>query len=817
MGGGGQGIEFIGHLAALFDDPDHGLFGVPRRAFVFPVADALVLAAGNGDHGAQRRRRLRDVQVQQVFQFVFDALVVGPQGKQNLPQFPPAFFLVADAEPLLRVHVGRNQDGADDVADLLVRRGAHGPPDGLDNVDGAFARLQEGDRAERRRIGAFAEDADIDDPVGRVGGGLRQQAFGVFPGRDVVGGVQVLQRVMGGGLPFPVLAQPVLKPRPHRVGLQVRRHVPGLVHGVHEGDAGCDGKDFAVLALGGAAHGQGESHPPQIVGGCERAASFAPGFGRQQVGLAEGFRVVDAQGDDAIVGEPAVPDGLHVALAVEFHAEDGLVVHGAHDPVAGLLAGHLAGVVDAGRGGLIDSVDRGESVVVVAQGEVAEASFLRGEFAGARLAFAAQSRGAVRFVGDEDAGGDVGLVKGVGDGAAALIGAEDDADLAAAPSAADPCGDVRRVGGDLALYLVGADVAVVQRRVFGGVARAFFSGVVAGGLVGADGQRSDALRGVLQVLAPDLRHQRDGRAQDDRQFAGRRQFLDDAQGNAGFAGAAGQDDLAAGLASGQAAAVRAFMRAEYPHAFGDGLGLHAGLGLPPLFAFGTGLAVRAVFVAGERRRLFLLAVQVGGDVDHLHGLGVHRQGFLDVAARRVVAVGDDPAFRPKVAGRSAGEAVDLRLVDGMAVAVFVELPGLALDGDVFAVAAANRDAVDADVLSRGAGESGVPLRPFGPGPAFGDVPFPDAGRRARGDVFEPLAPRRMSGGFRDRGDGRIDDVLLVGAVHRFQPVAEIGQSRQICKRRPERPRRRGNSCGQPAASFLFKWGIKPPSSTMASK
>ncbi len=479
--------------------------------------DTLFLAAGYGDHGAQHRWRLRDVQLQQVFQLVFNALVVGPQGKENLPQLRPAFFHVAGAEPLLRVCVGRNQNGADDVALLFVRRGPHGSPYGLDNVDGAFASLQEGNRAQRRRVRAFAEDPDVDDAIRLGCSGIRQPVLGVFSGHNVVGGVQVLQLVVGGGLPLPVLAQPVLEPLLYGVGLQVLRHVPGLVHGVHEGDAGFDGESVVFsFTVRGTAHGQGEGQPPQVVGGGKGPTSLAPGIGGQQVGLPKGFRVVNAQGDDAIVGEPAVLDRFHVALAVQFHSEDGLVVHGADDPVAGLFPVHLAGVVDAGRGGLVDAVDCREGVVVVAQREVADALFLLGKLVALCFALAAQARGAVRFVGDENSGGDAGLFESFGNPAAALVGAEDDADLVSVLSALHPGTDFRRVGGDLALDLGFTDVAVVQRRVGGGVPRAFFLWIVAGGFVGADGQCSDVvLCGCLEVLAPDLRHQRDGRAQDD--------------------------------------------------------------------------------------------------------------------------------------------------------------------------------------------------------------------------------------------------------------------------------------------------------------
>ena len=157
-------------------------------------------------------------------------------------------------------------------------------------------------------------------------------------------------------------------------------------------------------------------------------------------------------------------------------------------------------------------------------------------------------------------------------------------------------GDFRRVGGDLALYLGGADVAVVQCGIIGSVACALFLGIVAGGLVRTDGQGADGRVGLLEVLAADLGDQGDGWAEHDGQFACRREFLGDAQGDAGLAGAAGQDDLAAGLAHWKAAAFGLFMFLENPHAFGDGLVLHAGLGLPAFLAVEAGIAVGAFFM-----------------------------------------------------------------------------------------------------------------------------------------------------------------------------------------------------------------------------
>ena len=573
-----------------------------------------------------------------------------------------------------RVFVGRDVDGADDVAQRFARRGAHSAAYCLDDINGAFAGFQKGHGVERGRVGAFAENADIDDAVGAgVRRGCRRQlAFGVVPGGDIAGGVQVFQPIRRGGLPVPVEAHPFLQPLPDGGRLEVVRHIFGLVHGIHKGDAGFDGHIAVFRVPGGAAHSQGEGQAAQVVVGSQSAAAFAFGVGGQAVGGGVGGRVVDAEGDDAVVGQPAVVHSLQVALAVQFHAEDGFVVHSADDPVAGLVPVHLVGVVDAGRGGLIDAVDGREGVVVVAQGEVAEALF--------RFGAAAEAGGAVGLVGDEDLCGGAGLPERGGDAVSALVGAEDDADGAAGVlPLLDPVGDFGRVGGDPAFYFGGADIAVVQGGVGGGVAGAFLFGVVAGGFVGADGQGADGAGGVLQVLAPDLRHQRNGRAKHNGQLAVRRQLLYDAEGDAGFAGAAGQDDFAPRLAHRQPAAVGLFMFPQDADALGDGLVLHTGAGLP-----GGGGRVGLAVGAGFRGRGgVLLGEQVGVDVDQLDGAGAgHLGGPAGVVADAVVAVGDEPAFRPEVAGGGGNELVQFAFVDFVAPAVGVQLAGLALDGDV---------------------------------------------------------------------------------------------------------------------------------------
>lgn len=130
----------------------------------------------------------------------------------------------------------------------------------------------------------------------------------------------------------------------------------------------------------------------------------------------------------------------------------------------------------------------------------------------------------------------------------------------------------------------------------------------------------------------------------------------------------------------------------------------------------------------------LLGGEVGVDVDLFDGAGrvAHWQDLFGVPADAVVAVGDDPAFRPEGVVQGGGEFVNFGFVDVGAPAVFVQLAGFALDGDMLPVGAAHGDGIDADVLLGSAGEVGIALRPFGPAPAAGDVPFADVGRDVGG-------------------------------------------------------------------------------------
>ena len=162
----------------------------------FAVLDALALAPGDRHQGALHRRRFGNVQLQKLLEILLDALVVGAQGEQNLPQFLPSLLGGAGAQPLLWVGAGRNQNGADDVAEFLAGGGAHGPADRLDHVYRALAGLQKSHRAQGRRIGALAEYAHVEDTVRMRRISRSQPPLCGFAGRGVARSVQVLQAVV---------------------------------------------------------------------------------------------------------------------------------------------------------------------------------------------------------------------------------------------------------------------------------------------------------------------------------------------------------------------------------------------------------------------------------------------------------------------------------------------------------------------------------------------------------------------------------------------------------------------------------------------
>ena len=160
--------------------------------------------------------------------------------------------------------------------------------------------------------------------MGLLGVGGGEPSFRGFAGGDVARSIKVFQPVTHRGPAGRVFVQPSLNPLLDSVGLEVLRHVFGFVDGVHEGDARLD---VHFPALGGAAHRQREGQTADVIRGRQLAAPFALGRLGQLVRRLVCIGVVDTNGDDAVVGQPAVADGFLVAFAVQLHAEGGFVVH----------------------------------------------------------------------------------------------------------------------------------------------------------------------------------------------------------------------------------------------------------------------------------------------------------------------------------------------------------------------------------------------------------------------------------------------------------------------------------------------------------
>ena len=222
-----------------------------------------------------------------------------------------------------------------------------------------------------------------------------------------------------------------------------------------------------------------------------------------------------------------------------------------------------------------------------------------------------------------------------------------------------------------------------------------------------------------------------------------------------------------------------------------------------------------------RGRGRLLGGQVGVNVDQLDGAGGGHTGRLaGVLADAVVAVGDQPAFRPEIAGGCCYELVQFGFVDFVASAVVVQLAGLALDSDVFAIGTAHRYGVDADVLAGDVGEMPFPFRPIGPGIALCDVPFPQVGGGVNGDGFQPFAVGGMRAHFVDDAEGVIQEsgevVVGVGGDDGVGSGERHFRLPGICRgkyRRPDAPAFQAAKCRWPfrrkAAPGFCPDGISP--------
>ncbi len=166
-----------------------------------------------------------------------------------------------------------------------------------------------------------------------------------------------------------VVGHPPGNPFGHLLGLERLSHRLRLLDGVQERDARLDDRrplsELLGFGTGRSAENQRQHQPLGELGGGQRLLGLRLSTG-ELVRQSEQGRVVDAQSDDPIVGQPAVADGLGICAAVQLDTERRFVVHVSHNPAVPAAGGAGLPAIDPRRGSLVDAVNGRQPRVVVA-------------------------------------------------------------------------------------------------------------------------------------------------------------------------------------------------------------------------------------------------------------------------------------------------------------------------------------------------------------------------------------------------------------------------------------------------------------------
>jgi len=530
---GGPGLP-VAPLADLLDD-----LGVDRVAPLLDperqrelgrVRGPVLFAAAAAAVDDENLVGMRGVEVDLVDHGV-EPVVVGAQRLQHLPDDLETLVV---AQSLLGRDPGRDDDGQDDVAEVLAGGLAHDPPDRLDDVDLGAAGGQEHDRVEGGDVDAFGEAARV----------------GQHPAYVLAGGgafLEPLEQVAAlEGVHRPVDVPDLDAQLAFRSDDSVTGHSIAVVHGgtepvddAGEGDGGGLGRLDVLGKRHGPAHrGQVDAlHPVGQVRAepLGQAVPAADELGRvAELQLAGGAELllevlrheclVDGQDEDLVVGEQVTLYGLAEPEPVQDRAEDGFVVHRREHRVVGV--GLLLGVrVEQARGGgHVQALGPAQVGVVVDPDEVRLVRLGQGD-----------AGGAVGLVADDQVEVGHPLALGAGDDVDRLVGGEDDGELVVLGALADLRGQGLGVRGR------GVD-QVVDREVLRGVGLADLH-------VGAHGIRAEGDLGLLLPLAQALVEQLD-RGDEEQDggglgLAAGRELLGDLERGERLAGPAGHDQLAA--------------------------------------------------------------------------------------------------------------------------------------------------------------------------------------------------------------------------------------------------------------------------------
>ena len=444
------------------------------------------------------------------------ALVVAADGIKHLPDGFPAIVVV---EVVLGRGSGRNDDGKNDIAELLGAFGrlAHDAADGLDNLDLGFAGVHEKDCVKCGDVDAFGEAAGVGEDVAMAIGDGGEEVECLCAARGVERTVDVL------GL--------------NGLGSEGGNDVSELLCYLGNGGSDVPGGFDEVAEGDGAAHGDvGVARELVLVGlgeGAEAAddlALFVEGEGLAFLEGVEGYPggkgLRNCENDDAVVREDAVVDGFSEAELVDGWAVAVLVVHGAER--CGELAGAGAGTfsVDLGGRGHVEAPVAANAGVVV---DAYEGGWV--------LSGNERAGGAMGFIRDGEVEGwqavfGLGFLEYFG----RVIGGENDSQ-GAVRSWNGMLGKSGGIGGRGIGEVEDVDIGCIGLGTAG----------PAGLGVGADSEGAERKSGVERPGAEGLGQERQAGNENQYATAGAGELFGNAEANERLAGAAGHENLAAGI------------------------------------------------------------------------------------------------------------------------------------------------------------------------------------------------------------------------------------------------------------------------------
>ena len=330
-----------------------------------------------------------------------DSLVVRAEGLEDAPDVREHLAVV---ERLLRRHAGGDENGQDDIAEVLALGAPHDAADGLDDVNGRVLGIEEDDGVEVGHVDALGEAARVGEDAALVLGDVPSEPGDVsraLVGRHVA--VDMAQLALERELLVLVFGKLLDDLREGlRDGLRCidgRAEADGAVQRLAVGHHGLDVIDDEHATEAGRVVGRALAVIDEALPAADNLA-YVRGLQAHcvdaLVALQGGQAVpdgilLDGEDDDLVVGEQLLLHGLAELDLVGGGAVDGLVVHGGDGVVLlgafafgglavdargrrhvqALLGGNVLVEVDLHEGRSLSLGDAGEGVAGRAVGLVA--------------------------------------------------------------------------------------------------------------------------------------------------------------------------------------------------------------------------------------------------------------------------------------------------------------------------------------------------------------------------------------------------------------------------------------------------------------